>query len=629
MTGYKYSEIMSDFYRAFFLLISLFFLFAGYSCQEMQKEKQQEEENVSPKFKVQGWNILSRNYDNALKVIDAAKEYKINHLQISHKIIMDLRHAKNPETAKMVNDLTEKAHKQGIQEVCVWDHSLYKLDYYPKEFIRKQDGKIDLDNPEFWAWLKNDYREMLDLLPNIDGIILTFIETGAHVEDQHSDILKTEEEKLAAMVDTLASVIIDERDLQLYVRTFIYTKHELSSLLKCINLVKNPKLRVMTKETPHDFFLTHPVSEFVQDIKFPTIIEFDAAHEYNGQGIITSILPEVHLKRWKYYSKIPNVIGYVARTDRTKTSTIVGTANEINPYALFKGAQNPAVDIDVIYEEFIEKKYGEKAIEFLKPAFKKVKKIISSIFYTLGLNTNSHSRFQYNDDSAYQRHVSGKWIEPPVVFIEHGVNKEFHYWKDIVNHLAVPWYKGESSGQLAKESHWVLDSNWLEPKELINEEYLKYIVTEKDYGVNQAKEALQLVQKSEDYIQNKAGYDSLYHLFNRTLLTAKLYRGGAKVYFGYRVFARGQEFQTPFVKETLQQGMEEIKSTAKAMIHYPQKGNQGQFVWIDDAYRALEFYQAVKNRESDEFDKDFFPYFNYSHKARVEFKDEALKIIKE
>ncbi|MBD3327808.1 hypothetical protein GF340_00730 [Candidatus Peregrinibacteria bacterium] len=620
---------MRKLHTNFFLMLGLLIAFGNFSCKQEKKQKQQALQSDSTQFKVQGWNILSRNYDNALKVIDAAKEYDINHLQISHKILMDLRHAKNPETAKMVNDLTEKAHKQGIEEVCVWDHSLYKLDYYPQKFIRKQDGKINLDNPEFWAWLKNDYREMLDLLPDIDGIILTFIETGAHVEDQHSDILKTEEEKLAAMVDTLASVIIDERNLQLYVRTFIYTKHELSSLLKCINLVKNPKLRVMTKEVPHDFFLTHPVSKFVKDIKFPTIIEFDACHEYNGQGIITSILPDVHLKRWNYYSNLPNVIGYVARTDRTKTSTIVGTANEVNLYALYKGVKNPDVDINVVYEQFIEKNYGEKAVEFLKPAFKKAEEIISSIFYTLGLNTNSHSRFQYNDDSAYQRHVSGKWIEPPVIFIEHGVNKEFHYWKDIVNHLAVPWYKGESSGQLAKESRWVLDSNWLKPKELINEEYLKYIVTEKDYGVNQAKEAVELIRKSEDYIQDKTAYDSLYHLFNRTLLTAKLYRGGAKVYFGYRVFARGNEFQTPFVEKTLQEGMEEIKSTAKEMIHYPQKGNQGQFVWIDDAYRALEFYQAVKNRESDDFYKGFFPYFDYFHKARGEFKDEAMKIIEE
>ncbi len=49
----------------------------------------------------------------------------------------------------------------------------------------------------FWEWFKQDYRGMLDLIPEIDGLVLTFIETGAYAEKQYSNLLKTNEEKIS------------------------------------------------------------------------------------------------------------------------------------------------------------------------------------------------------------------------------------------------------------------------------------------------------------------------------------------------------------------------------------------------------------------------------------------------
>src|SRR5205814_278769 len=100
------------------------------------------------------------------------------------------------------------------------DHAFYSLDYYPEKFRTGPGGTIDLDNPEFWEWFKADYRAMLDRVPNADGIVLTFIETGARAERQHSVKLKTDQEKLAAVVDAVADVVIGERKLNLYARKF-------------------------------------------------------------------------------------------------------------------------------------------------------------------------------------------------------------------------------------------------------------------------------------------------------------------------------------------------------------------------------------------------------------------------
>lgn len=573
----------------------------------------QKEDQSNTRYKVQGWNILSDQEKLAGKVIRRAGDYHINHLQLSHQIVMNLRQVKNAETAGQVNRLTRKAHESGIKEVCIWDHALYPLDYYPSKFRSGPEGLINLDNPEFWRWIKNDYRQMLDQVPNIDGIILTFIETGAHVEDQYSEVLKTEEEKLAAMVDTLASVIIDERKLNLYVRTFVYNRAELSSMLKCINLVKHPGIRVMTKEAPHDFFLTHPVAEFVGKIKFPTIIEFDAAHEYNGQGIITSMFPEVHLKRWEYYKKLPNVIGYVARTDRFNNTTILNNnPAEINLFALDRAVnQNEKTNPDSVLNQFIRRMYGSASLQYLKPAFKKASEVVQSTFYTLGLNINSHSRLHYNDNSSYQRHVSGKWMEKPVIKIERGINKKFHYWRDIVNHLAPASYKKQEDTQLARESKWVLDKGWLDAEELINQEYLDYVLTEKKYGVRLAREALELVKKANVHVENKARYDTLLHIFERTALTAKLYESTAKLFFGYRLFASDNNFNSEYLKGILNEGLEDTYETCMKMKKYPHKGPVGQFNWEEDIYRGLAYYNAVRFRKENNYQQGFFPYFSF------------------
>ena len=182
---------------------------------------------------------------------------------------------------------------------------------------------------------------MLKLMPEVNGIVLTFIETGARIEDQFSDNLKSSSEKQAALIDSIASVIVNEFHLKLYIRTFVYNKREVVSILRSINMIKNQNVIVMCKETPHDFFITHPISQWVQNIKLPVIIEFDCTHEFNGQSVVSSIFPEVHFNRWEYYKSLPNVIGFSIRTDRFGTSTIIGHPSEINLFAIHSLTRDP------------------------------------------------------------------------------------------------------------------------------------------------------------------------------------------------------------------------------------------------------------------------------------------------
>ncbi|HLP71529.1 MAG TPA: hypothetical protein VK155_01425, partial [Bacteroidales bacterium] len=558
------------------LIILLFIVFSvrSYSQESLQ---------------VRGWNILSDYKEDDLATLKAAASYKINHLQLSHDVVMDLNEIRDPVRQKLVNELVAAAHNAGIKEVVLWDHALYSLKYYPEEFRTGPNGTIDLDNPGFWSWFRQDYRDMLKLAPEADGIVLTFIETGARAENQYSAAMKSPAEKLAKVIDEVAEVVCEEQHKKLYIRTFAYTDREYQNTIGCIGHVKSDKIILMMKETPHDFFLTHPNDTYAGTINRPTIIEFDACNEFNGQGVVANTWPEYIIRRWSDLIKRNNVIGYVARTDRYRDTRLVGTPNEILLYTLKRYSEDSHITAGLVYDEFISAKYGKEAVKYLKPAFMKAYNIVTSSFYTLGTNVANHSKLDYDPyKSSYGRHVSGKWLDPPVVYVKHDVNRQLHYWTDIIDHISPPPLKA-SGGPLKEEAPFVIEKGWVTPFEKMDENYLRLIVAEKQYGVRQAGSALDLIRKSEKVLKPE-DYGQLYGLFTRTLITAKAYEAAATAYFGYRVYTRGEEFRSGWLIKTMKKAIDSLPVIADEIDNYKEKVPRGQWNWRGDAATLREYH---------------------------------------
>ncbi len=557
---------------------------------------------LAPGQTARGWTLLSNSEPDDLAVIAASRAYGINHLELSHQIVMDLREIRDPKRQGLVNRLIDAAHRVGIQEVVLWDHAFYDLDYYPERFRTGPGGTIDLDNPAFWEWLKADYRSMLDLAPHADGLVLTFIETGARAERQHSTTLTTNQDKLAAVVNAVADVVIGERRLALYARTFSYTHEEYRNISGAVAKFARPEVRLLMKETPHDFFLTHPDDFFAGTIARPTLMEFDAAGEFNGQGLIASTWPQYMIRRARSLLRRPHVIGYVARTDRYGLTRIVGHPPEIDLLALARVAENPDVTADAVYDEFITARYGRAALADVKAAFKNAFDIVTSTLYTLGTNTANHSKLDYDPySSSYARSVSGKWIDPPVVFVHHGVERQFHYWIDVINHLAPPWAKRLEGTQL-NEVPWVLERGWLQPSDLIDETYLGYVRTEKSYGVKLAEDSVQAIERAKPHLTD-AQYQELHHYFARTLLTAKLQRAAITAYLGFRIYARGESFRTPALMATEREALAEIPDLARQVREYPVKPASWRAVVVGGGRRRgdalLQLDHARRLAEAD------------------------------
>jgi len=204
----------------------------------------------------------------------------------------------------------------------------------------------------------------------------------------------------------------------------------------------------------------------------------------------------------------------------------------------------------------------------------------------------NHSRLDYDAySSSYARHVSGKWIEPPVAHVKHGVNRDLHYWRDVVDRIAPPAVK-EPKGAQWGEVPWVRDSGWIHPGERMDEATLRMVLTEKRWGVAKARESLRAIEDGRRVLR-PADYRDLHALFERTLLTARLHEGVASAYYGFRVWTRGDSARTPAVTRAVREGLAEIAKVAAEMKAYPSPPPVGQWEWAKDADQALKYREKI------------------------------------
>ena len=535
---------------------------------------------------VRGINILSADRSCAERAIDRAAERGMDHLELSHRIVMNLCDLQDSSRLALVRDLADLAHRKGFAEVCVWDHALYDTDYYPPQFYYPGTGLLDLDKAGLWEWIAEDYRQMLSRCPEVDGLVLTFIESGARVEHQFSRM--SVPERLAKVVNTLSSVVCVEYGKTLWLRTFAYNETEYADLRACLDLVEwRPGMGVMVKNTPHDFFLTHPDNPLAGALGHPTLVEFDACGEFHGQSVILNTIPEFFAERWRRLSGKKHVVGFVARTDRCGDNQIMGTPAEVNLYALERVSDDPSVDDDTILCDWLSDRYGTKAARRLKPAFQASRAILDGTMYILGLNTTHHSELRLDDASTYSRHVAGRWTASDSVSLGHGVDKTLHWWTELVSALA-PVSCKELDAARARDISTVMENGWILPGERMTEAYLDDVITWEHDCLRQAQLGWRYLRKARRFLTAK-NYRELYDLYERSLMCLRLRSAAAVCWWGGRIAARGPEFRTRSLALKTARARRALQRELVRYAAYDKSYPIGTWDWKKDAETAAGY----------------------------------------
>ncbi len=566
-------------------LLLLILVLSLWGCKKREEKKLLE---------IYSWNILTDHTPTAFRTLEGTKNYAVNQIQLSQEICEELRDVKHQWNRNIVNNLTERAHEIGIPEVLVWDRALYDLNYYPDRF--KVNGKINLDNQDFWDWLIQDYEKMLEKIPDIQGIVLTLNDSETKVEDQHSEVLNSPDMKLATFVDSLANFLVVRKKMKLYLRYPVHSQEEVETLMSFLEKIKSHELKFMVNGLPTNFLNNHQFSEWVEKIPLPVVIDFDCAHEYEGQANVAGIFPDFHRNLWKYYHQMSNVIGFSLRTDRMGKTSVIGRPSEINLFSVYETSRDPEIETDSIIVNYLYEKYDSLAVPYFYDAYKLAPEIIMASFYTLGINTTNHSQIDFNYKPSFiHRNTIGK-CEDSEIEVNHNVDKTYHYWSEIINHLAPVEFKTKKNENM-KLIPEVAENNWLQAEELMDTTYLNDILTEKKYAINQAFEAISKINMAKPYCSNSRTFNRVYHTFNRTLLTAKLRKAYAQVYYGIRIWNRGEEFQNDKLRSLIKDGVTEIQITAEDIRRYRKKGPTGQYDWAEDAESAMNLALQVKNSE--------------------------------
>ena len=105
---------------------------------------------------------------------------------------------------------------------------------------------------------------------------------------------------------------------------------------------------------------------------------------------------------------------------------------------------------------------------------------------------------------------------------------------------------------------------------------------------------MELIKKAKALIADEEAYNKLYNTFYRTLLSAKLYRAAAKMYYGKRIAVSGESFITSNLKKALKEGYNEYEKVFNLFENYKIECPVGQLNWKKSAKAAAVYTKGIK-----------------------------------
>ena len=312
---------------------------------------------------IYGWILLDSDYDKVLSDIDAAATYGVNHIQLSHDIIMDIDDlvgddAETQARVKTVKDAVKKAHGLNMK-VYVWAHEFQAGDII---VCYGQDGPI-------WKQRADAYRKAFEMVPDLDGVILMFGSAGVSpwftlcdcdwcVETfpgQENGNPPPQDVRIQLVVEHVGAML-GSLGKEMIVRVFAHEPDENPWHADGLARARNVEFVSMHKSEVGDWQPYNPHDPTLGQVgRHPSILEMDAAGEYFGRSELPFASPAYYRYRLKHAYGL-TAIGAVARIARG-SDTALGTPNEVNLRTIAAWIADPSIGIDEVWQTFILDKY--------------------------------------------------------------------------------------------------------------------------------------------------------------------------------------------------------------------------------------------------------------------------------
>lgn len=432
-----------------------------------------------------GWALDHYDMRYLRSAIDRAPEFHVNMIVLCYMIP---KHGsqlpEHPQVQRDINELIGRAHGHEI-EVFLWTR---QFDDPPREIMI--DGKVDFDGDAAWKWIDDKYRRLFEIVPGLDGLVLTMRETS---HAPHTDRVKSAlppTERLTRLVDAIGAVC-DELGKTLYARDFSASPPEAKILLDGINAAR-PSVRAMTKHVARDWHPFLPPNPALG--KYPgrrQIVEFDLCGEYFGQGLVPYVIVEEIKDRWSL-AEGKGAVGAVGRLDRFNNHAL-DTLNEANLYAFTRLLEDSDTSVGSVIRDYAREHYGAGAARPVADALARTYEIVNKTLLVKRMKfLNEHTalpRLGYADS-----HISSASLA-----------------------IWLPEYKA-------------VEQELLHP----TERTVREVVAEKDEAIALARQSLADVEAAKEDL-NPEDYAALRDQFERLLVIARLWRPMSAAFMHYRM----------------------------------------------------------------------------------------------
>lgn len=338
------------------------------------------------------WQFQEPNWETLSADIPRAASMGMNRIQLSHRIVMDAEELwerrGHEERLALVRKCITLAHRHGLS-VDMWTHEISGL---PLEF---REGRRARLSPELWQWLDAKYEKLFSLVPDLDGLVLTFAETDFPIHKDASVISELSPvQRFVKLMDILSSVCARHHKT-LMVRTFVYEPHEIAWIGQALSemaehLQERGNVTVMTKCVPHDWHPYYPYNPLLGNVGgLPQVVEIDLGQEYTGRNRLLHYEVE-YVKHALEHARSKGVVGAVARVERYAYRAL-GTPNEVNLHAFSRLLDDASPSPETLMREWLAARYGEAAAPHMPAVLRPTFQSTNMTLYTLGEWTSNHS----------------------------------------------------------------------------------------------------------------------------------------------------------------------------------------------------------------------------------------------